>query len=231
MLVSTGPDHAKFGNVLPHTEGMINRLFRKTDRDWAPLHVAAHHGFHRVAERLINTCSQDVNMCGSDFSTPLHIASQKGWFMVVQVLLKHHEDVDTGGQRYSILLCTLHRCMGTPRLLYCCLSMAQTRIARQTMAIPRYVSYRRQMETRKLHKCCSTTAQIRMLGPSPVRTHFMRHSGRATVVSQSSCSSMVQTQMLEVLTAGLTTRCLTKWRSEGRAGAQATGARRRRKLL
>jgi hypothetical protein len=192
-------DRAKFGNALPHTEGMINRLFRKTDRDWAPLHFAAHHGFHRVAERLINTCSQGVNMSGSDFSTPLHIASQKGWFMVVQVLHKHHADVDTGGQRYSILLCTLHRCMGTPRSLDCCLSMAQTRIARQTMAIPRYVSYRRQMETWKFHKCCSTTAQIRMLGPSPVRTHFMRHSGRV----QSSCSSMVQTQMLEVLTAGL----------------------------
>ncbi len=76
----------------------------KTDRDRASLHYAAHHGFYRAAEWLITTSSQDVNLSGHDFSTPLHIASKKeGWFIVVQVLLKYHADVDAGSQRYTPL--------------------------------------------------------------------------------------------------------------------------------
>jgi ankyrin repeat protein len=61
---------------------------------WAPLHYAAQHGFLRVIEWLITTCSQDVNVSSFDSSTPLHIASRKGLFMVAQVLLAHHADVN-----------------------------------------------------------------------------------------------------------------------------------------
>ena len=63
----------------------------------APLHYDAHHGFHRVVEWLITTCSQDVNnVSGYRASTPLHVASEYGWSEVMQVLLKHHADVNRG---------------------------------------------------------------------------------------------------------------------------------------
>ena len=111
--------HAEFGNVLSQTEDLIKRLFDPENHhlaNWvwiydpisdrsmlskapshpkrAPLHYAAQQGFHRVAEWLITTCSQDVNVSSSDFSTPLHIASLKGRFTVIQVLLKHGADVN-----------------------------------------------------------------------------------------------------------------------------------------
>ena len=81
-------DHAEFGDVSSHVEDMIKTLFDpKSHRfaNWvwiydtilgeslvldaprrpesAPLHHAARHGFHRVAEWLITTCAQDVNVC------------------------------------------------------------------------------------------------------------------------------------------------------------------------
>jgi ankyrin repeat protein len=111
-------DHAEFENVSSDAEDMIKTLFdpkshhfanwvwiydtisgrslgsralRRPER--APLHHAAHHGFHRVAEWLITTCAQDVNV-SHDSWTPLNIASRKGRFMVVQVLLKHYASVD-----------------------------------------------------------------------------------------------------------------------------------------
>jgi len=114
-------EHAEFGDVSSHTEDMIKRLFDPRNHhfaNWvwiydtitpdplyleapsrpesAPLHYAARHGFHRVAEWLITTCSQDVNVSGYISSTPLHIASDYGRLKVVQVLLKHHADVNTG---------------------------------------------------------------------------------------------------------------------------------------
>jgi hypothetical protein len=81
-------DHAEFGNVSSHAEDMIKTLFDPKSHhfanwvwiygtinnespisegplrpEWAPLHHAARHGFHRVAEWLITTCAQDVNVC------------------------------------------------------------------------------------------------------------------------------------------------------------------------
>src|SRR6266403_319731 len=116
-------DHAEFEDVSLHTEYIIRRLFNPADHyfanwvwvydttskqslgfevpprpEWAllhlaPLHLTAQHGFHRVAEWLITTCSQDVNISSNRSPTPLHIASRYGRFSVVQVLLKHHADV------------------------------------------------------------------------------------------------------------------------------------------
>ena len=112
-------DHTEFGNVSSYAECMIKLLFDPksyhfanwvwiydtiSDRspvweaprrpEWAPLHRAAQHGFHRVAEWLITTFAQDVNVSGPGSLTPLYMASQKGRFMVVQVLLKHYASVN-----------------------------------------------------------------------------------------------------------------------------------------
>jgi ankyrin repeat protein len=115
-------EHAEFGNVLSHTEDLMKRLFNPKNyhfKNWvwifdtiscrsmlsespsdlkpAPLHYAARHGFDRVAEWLITACSQDVNVSRDYFITPIYIASEYGQFKTVQVLLKHHADVYTGG--------------------------------------------------------------------------------------------------------------------------------------
>ena len=108
--------HAEFGNVSSQAEIMIKTLFDPKSHHfanwvwiydalsgafivseplhrpgWAPLHHAAYHGFHRVAEWLITTCAQDVNV-SLNSCTPLDHASRKGHSMVVQVLLTHHAD-------------------------------------------------------------------------------------------------------------------------------------------
>ena len=112
-------DHAEFGNASSHAEDMMILLFSPENHHllnwvwifdpistrsmeseapsrpkWAPLHYAAYYGFHRVAELLITSYSQDVNVSGVDSLTPLHIASNEGRFTVVQVLLKHQADVN-----------------------------------------------------------------------------------------------------------------------------------------
>jgi ankyrin repeat protein len=136
-------DHAEFGNVSSQTEDMMKTLFDPEshhfanwvwiydtilDRspvsealrrpDWAPLHLAAHHGFHRVAEWLITTCAQDVNV-SRDSWTPLHIASVKGRLMVVQVLLTHHADVNAGnsGNWVPLHLASWHGHLTVARVL------------------------------------------------------------------------------------------------------------------
>jgi ankyrin repeat protein len=111
-------DHAQFGNASSDAEDMIKTLFDpkshhyanwmwiydtiynrspiSTDQsrpEWAPLHLAAQHGFHRVAEWLITTCAQDVNASCHSWA-PLDIASHNGRFMVAQVLLTHRADVN-----------------------------------------------------------------------------------------------------------------------------------------
>ena len=108
-------DHADFGNVSSQAEDLIKRLFNPENHhfaNWvwiydtisdrsmrseapshppsAPLHYAARHGFHRVTEWLITTCSQESNESGYELMTPLHFAGQQ--FTVVQVLLTHHAD-------------------------------------------------------------------------------------------------------------------------------------------
>jgi ankyrin repeat protein len=117
-------DHAGFENVSSLTEDSIKRIFDPElhhfvnwvwiydtilyqpirsevlspillNRDRNPLHYAARHGFPRVVEWLISTCSQDVNVWGI-FGSPLHIASRHGQFAAAQVLLTHHADVNIG---------------------------------------------------------------------------------------------------------------------------------------
>jgi len=112
-------EHAGFGNVSSPAEDMMIRLFSPENHhfsnwvwiydpithkslkseapsrpEWAPLHYAAYHGFHRVAELLITSYSQDVNASSRPSFTPLHIACREGRFAVVQVLLKHQADVN-----------------------------------------------------------------------------------------------------------------------------------------
>ena len=112
--------HAEFGDVASDAEVLIKCLFNpekhhfanwvwiydtisyqsiRSERPslpaFAPLHYAARHGFHRVAEWLITTCSQGVNMSSNWLSrTPLHFSSERGQFMVAQVLLTHHAYVN-----------------------------------------------------------------------------------------------------------------------------------------
>ena len=112
-------DHAEFGNVSSQAEDLIKRLFNPENHhfvNWvwiydtisgqsmrsegpsrptsAPLHYAACHGFHRVAEWLITTCSQDANESGYELMTPLHFASRGEQSTVVQVLLMHQADAN-----------------------------------------------------------------------------------------------------------------------------------------
>ena len=112
--------HAEFGDVSSHTEDLIKCLLNPENHhfaNWvwifdtlsynsmdlespslptsAPLHYAAYHGFHRVAEWLITTCSQGVNVSsGRDSMNPLHLSSERGQFMVAEVLLTHHADAN-----------------------------------------------------------------------------------------------------------------------------------------
>ena len=117
-------DHAEVGNVSSHTEDLIKRLFNPENHhfaNWvwiydtfsdqsmvsedppcpirAPLHYATLHNFPRVVEWLITTCSQDVNVPGRDSGTPLHIASAHQLFMMMQVLLTHHANINAGDQQ------------------------------------------------------------------------------------------------------------------------------------
>jgi Ankyrin repeats (3 copies)/Ankyrin repeat len=113
-------DHAEFGNVSSHTEDLMKRVFHPEDHHFAnwvwiydtiwsrsmpsegpsrpgssPLHYAARHGFHRVVEWLIISCSQGVNVSSGRWrTTPLHIASIYEQFTVLQILLTHHADVN-----------------------------------------------------------------------------------------------------------------------------------------
>ena len=102
-------EHAKFGDVASHTEDSMKHLFNPENHHFANwvrihdsflsgqqkrLHYAARHGFHRVVEWLITTCSQDVNVPARNGRTPFHTASRYGQLMVVQVLLKHNADVN-----------------------------------------------------------------------------------------------------------------------------------------
>ena len=114
-------EHAGFGDVASHAEDLIKRLFNPENHHFsiwvwiydtiyghsmdgelespplpehAPLHYAACHGFHRVVEWLITTCSQDVNVAGFNSWIPFHFASRYGHFMVVEVLLMHRADIN-----------------------------------------------------------------------------------------------------------------------------------------
>ena len=122
--------HAGFGDVASHTEDLIKRLFNPENHHFsiwvwiydtiydrsmetespphpehAPLHYAARHGFHRVVEWLITTCSQDVNVAGFNSWIPFHFASRFGQFMVVEVLLMHRADINV---RDDVMWAPLH---------------------------------------------------------------------------------------------------------------------------
>ena len=119
-------EHAEFGDVASHTEDLIKRLFNPENHHFAiwvriydtiyarfldssppkhaPLHYAARHGFHRVVEWLITTCSQDVNVTGFNGWIPFHFASRYGQVMVVEVLLMHHADINVrDGEMWTAL--------------------------------------------------------------------------------------------------------------------------------
>ena len=103
-------EHAEFGDVSSHTEDLLKRFFNPEGHhitNWVriyntfpleeqkPLHYAARHGFHRIVEWLITSCSQDANVLGYNNWTPFHIASRFGKLVVLQVLL-HHADRNAG---------------------------------------------------------------------------------------------------------------------------------------
>ena len=125
-------EHAEFWDVSSSIEDMIKRVFnperhhfaiwvwihdtisdRPVDSEgpsrpkWSPLHYATQHGFHRVAEWLIISCAEDVNLSGNfNGWTPLHLAS---WFehpKVARVLLEHGAEVNpkTGGSENPLRL-------------------------------------------------------------------------------------------------------------------------------
>jgi hypothetical protein len=104
-------DHARFEDVLSHTEDAMKQLFDPRKCHFAvwvgiydidgyrtpfprhkrtPLYYAARYGFHNIAEWLVTTCSQDVLASGSPFRTPVGVASIHGHHKVVEILLKHH---------------------------------------------------------------------------------------------------------------------------------------------
>ena len=112
-------EHAGSGDVAPHTEDLIKRLFKPENHHFAIwvwiydtlggqsmdpespplpkhalLHYAARHGFHQVVEWLITTCSQDVNVACLHGWTPFHFAARYGQVMTVEVLLMHHADTN-----------------------------------------------------------------------------------------------------------------------------------------
>jgi ankyrin repeat protein len=132
--------HAGFKNVSSQAEDLIKRVFDPENHhfaNWvwiydtipcrpihsegpsrpmrAPLHYAAQHGFSQVAEWLITTCSQDVNVSCLSFSTPLHLASSRGRFAVVQVLLKHRADINAGQHGWTPL--HLASCFGHQKVV------------------------------------------------------------------------------------------------------------------
>ena len=129
-------EHAEFGDVAYPLEDMIKRVFNPSNHHFAiwvwiydtilcqamnsegpsrpirsPLHYAAQHGFHRVVEWLITTCSQDVNVSGHvSIWTPLHLASWNEHPKVTRLLLEHGVDVDpkTGASETPLRLLSAH---------------------------------------------------------------------------------------------------------------------------
>ena len=127
-------EHGEFGDVASQTENLMKRLFNPENHhiaNWVrihdtlqhyncgrrkSLHYAARHGFYRVVEWLITTCSQDANVLGWNDWTPIHTASRFGHLKVVQLLLKHHADVNVvDGKIWT----PLHHasCMGHPKVV------------------------------------------------------------------------------------------------------------------
>jgi ankyrin repeat protein len=116
-------DHAELGTASSHTEDMIKRVFNPEYHHFAnwvwvydtildrflgpevpsrpmrtPLHYAARHGLHRVAEWLITTYSQYVNVSNYDSLSSLLIIFREGRSTAVPVLLTHHADVNARDQ-------------------------------------------------------------------------------------------------------------------------------------
>jgi ankyrin repeat protein len=112
--------HAKSENVLRNVEDEIKLLFdpekphfaiwhwlydpevawRRTERPerplqprGTPLHYAALCGLDTIVNFLLVECSHDVNDLGfDDNSTPLHLASGRGYVDVARILLEHGAD-------------------------------------------------------------------------------------------------------------------------------------------
>ena len=55
---------------------------------WTALHFAAHNGFHRIVEILLEVASVDINAADKDGLTPIFLATQSGSKSVFETLLK-----------------------------------------------------------------------------------------------------------------------------------------------
>ena len=114
-------DHAKFEDVLPSIQDLIECLFDPEkphfatwlwlydlDRPWeghiasvrpmkpkaAPLYYAALCGFLGLSEYLAKTHPKDVNARGGSYVTPLNVACVKGEINTALTLLEHGADID-----------------------------------------------------------------------------------------------------------------------------------------
>jgi ankyrin repeat protein len=110
-------DHARFNNVLSHVKDLMARLFDSekpqfsawvwfydVDHHWldpmprihpiqpsaTPLYYASLCGLQGLVEQCIVARPQDINALGGFYDTPLHAASAKGHFAVVELLLNNN---------------------------------------------------------------------------------------------------------------------------------------------
>jgi len=65
--------------------------------DTTPLYVVALCGFHDLVEHLINKCSQEVNVIGGFYVSPLVAALEMKHFEVAELLYQHGSHVDVQG--------------------------------------------------------------------------------------------------------------------------------------
>ena len=79
---------------------------------FTPLHIAAMHGYHRVAELLVGK-NADVNAGDCSGSTPLHIASCHGMEALVTLLVKNGAEINRKSYNSSTPLHSAATCFAT----------------------------------------------------------------------------------------------------------------------
>ncbi len=114
-------DHAQFTNISSHVQDVMVRLFDPSaphfsswiwlydvDHHWldqmsethpirpsaVPLYYASLCGFRGLVEHFVAAHPQDINSRGGFYDTPLHAASARGHFEIVQLLLNKNADPD-----------------------------------------------------------------------------------------------------------------------------------------
>jgi len=112
-------DHARFRSVSSQVEDLMEDLFDSSkphfaawvwlydiDRHWldpmserhptqpsaVPLYYASLCGFRGLVERLVAAHPQDINARGGIHDTPMDVASSRGHFEIVQLLLSNNAD-------------------------------------------------------------------------------------------------------------------------------------------